>query len=594
MTTRRIILIALAALLLVGFGNFAWNSYQTRSSLARVAKGEAEAEAGVRQLMARGVLFDALQGGAPPKTRLNAIAALTALAEGGKDEAAFKQLLQMLKDPDTEAAEEKKHPVRDAAKDAVAKIGPQYPDLLLDAAKDPDKNIQEQSRAALKQIGAPMKEQMAARLGDGALRVPLGDILAGIGPETVPLIAPYLAPAELDKFKDKPDDLAKAKIQLIEILGKFKVPEAARPMLPFRDDPDPNVRRAVVTSLANIADPIGAPVLIAALTDPNTDASARAAAAGALGGIGTPEANAAMAKALTDYDNSVANAAAAGLRRAGDSAAGAIRQALQNADPAVRARAAEAAGGQRTVGLAASALKDPDPRVRAQAAESFANILSEANAIRAALRKLATETSTEERMAAVRGLQTRSALNEVLRPGAPSAARANAVAALRETAQAQKDDKAREPFLKVVERLTDPAIAAREQAAAPLTNGADPAVIAPLVATLRDADGTVAAAAQAGLVRIGEPVVPSLVTLLSGNETQAYYASQALAQIGGAAVAPLLEVARPGKPGARWAAITLGDIRDARAVEPLRALAASGDPDTAHAASTALARVREG
>ncbi len=595
MTTRRIILIVVAVLVLFGIGNFAWNGYQTRSSLALVANGGEPAQKGVQQLMARGVLFDALQGGAPPKTRLNAIEALAALAEGGKDEAAFKQLLQMLKDPDTESAEQKTHPVRDAAKNAVAKVGVDYPDILLDAAKDPDRNIQEQSRNALRQIGAPMKEKMAARLGDGALRAPLGDILAGIGPDTIPLIAPYLGEAELAKFKDKPDDLTSAKIQLIEILGKFKTPEAARPIVPFRNDENPNVRRAVVTALSNIADPVGAPVLIAALTDAESDASARAAAAGALGSIGTPEANAAMAKALSDYDIAVAEAAAAGLRRAGDSAAGAVAQALKNADPAVRARAAEAAGGQRTTALAAQALKDPDPGVRIRAAESLARILADANAARRELARLASSASMEEKIAAVRTLQTRGALIEVLRPGAPPASRTGAVAALQAMADAQETDAAKEPILKVIARLNDPAVAAAERGVTPLADGMRPEAFAPLLAALRDPDGAVAATARAGLVTIGEPVVPSLVALLANaDDTLAYYASQALAQIGTPAVPALLNLAQPGKAGARWAAITLGGIGDPRAAAPLESLAKSPDPDTANAAATALARVREG
>ena len=75
MNTRRIILIVVVVLLVFGIGNFAWNAAQTRSQLAQVASKEAAAQdEGVRRLMARGVLFDALQGGAPPQTRLDAIA----------------------------------------------------------------------------------------------------------------------------------------------------------------------------------------------------------------------------------------------------------------------------------------------------------------------------------------------------------------------------------------------------------------------------------------------------------------------------------------------------------------------------------------
>ncbi|MBC8102170.1 MAG: HEAT repeat domain-containing protein, partial [Cytophagales bacterium] len=454
---------------------------------------------GVRNLIARGVLFDALQGGAPPQTRLAAIAALGRISAGGKEPAAFKELLQMLKDPDTESAEKKTHPVRDSAVATVAKVGAAYPDLLVPAANDPDANIKAQSQAALKVIGAPLQTAMAAKLGDSGLRAPLGDILSTIGPQTIPLIAPYLK-APLLKDED-----SAAKIQLIEVMGKFKTAEAATAILPFAKDTDPNVRRSVVTSLANIGDPAGAPVLIAALKNMGADASARAAAAGALGAIATPEANAAMGTALTDYDLSVASSAGAGLRRAGDAAQTVIAQALLSTNPYVRTRAAEAAGGLSVPALAERALaSDKDPDVRVAAARSVGDVLI-----------------------------------------------------------AQKN--------------------------------ASPAALAPLLEALSDPNGSVADAAADQLGRIGLPAVAPLTTrLASGNDTVAYYASQALGGVGKPAVDGLLILAQPGKPAARWAAITLGDIGDARATPQLRALAASPDADTAYAATAALAKVRPG
>ena len=393
--------------------------------------------------------------------------ALKRLSDGGKNPDAFKQLLQMLKDPDTESAEAKTHPVRDAAKDAVASVGTAYPDILLDAAKDPDGNIRDQSRAALKQIGAPLQDNMAARLGDGALRAPLGDILAGIGPQTIPLIAPYLQADKLPPA-DKIDDLNTAKTQLIEIMGKFSTPEAAEAIIPFRADENPNVRRSVVTSLANIADPVGAPVLIAALQDPNADATARAAAAGALGAIATPEANAAMETALSDYDLSVASAAGAGLKRAGDKAANSIAQALTSPTPSVRALAADAAGGMRTTDYAVQALSDADAAVRANAADSIGEVLSRSQTVRDALNQLANASDDKAKIAGLQAVQARSALMEVLRPGAPAGALPNALAALRAQSAEAKDEAAKKPFADLTAKLSDPRPAKRgkSQAAA--------------------------------------------------------------------------------------------------------------------------------
>jgi HEAT repeat protein len=592
--TRKIILLVLGILVLVGIGNFALNAFQTRSQLALIdSKDTGQQEAGVKALMDRGVLFDALQGGAKPEIRLAAIQTLKRMAEGGKNEAAFKQLLQMLKDPDTESAEKKTHPVRDAAKDAVAAVGTAYPEQLLDAAKNPDKNIQEQSRNALKQIGAPLKEQMAKRLDDGGLRAPLGDTLASIGPETIPLIAPFISPSGLEKFKDKPDDLRNAKIQLIEILGKFKVTEAALPILPLKDDEDPNVRRAVITSLANIGDPVGAPVLIAALNDTNTDATARTAAAVALGAIASPEANAAMLKALSDYDSDVASSAAEGLRRAGDKAATYIAQALTDPDANVRRLGVEAAGGMRTPALVVKAFADTDLAVREEAVLALSDILARANSIRAELGRLATATVLEEQEKAFRALQTRGAVLELLRPGSPAVARTNAIAMLNAKIASAKDDKERKPFEEVLTKLTDASVVASEAKASPLPNPADPTVLNPLLKALREKEGNIAANATLGLGRLGQSAVSALTPLLADpDQTVAYLASSALVTIARPAVDTLLTLAQEGKPAARWAAITLGDIGDNRAVPVLETLAQSSDPDTAYAASTALAKVK--
>lgn len=594
MTTRRIVLYVLAGLLLLGIGNFAFNAVTTRRQLGLVAsKDPKQQEEGVKGLMARGVLFDALQGGAPPATRLAAIASLQRLAGENKNPQAFKELIQMLKDPDTESAEAKTHPVRDAATAAVAAVGALYPDPLLNAAKDPDKSIQDESRKALKKIGAPLKEQMAARLGDGKLRAPLGDILSSVGPETVPLIVPYLSSEKLPPA-EKPDDVAKAKVELIETLGKFKVPEAATPIIPFKNDTDPNVRRTVVTSLSNIADPVGAPVLIEALQSPATDASARAAAAGALGQIATPEANRAMVEALDDYDLSVAEAAAAGLRRAGEKASTAIAASLANPAPAVRARVADAAGGMRTPTLAIRALSDADAGVRAQAAESLGEIIVRAGLIRVDLARLVQPDPVEQEKA-LRSLMTGGFEMELLRKGVDPAARASAVAALATLSAGEKNKNKQKEYNTLREKLEDPVVRAQEGQVAPLPEQ-NAAVMTPLLTALGDADGTVATNAATALSRIGAPAVSLLVARLTGAEgdTTAYFASQALQGVGAAAVDPLVSVVQQNGSGsgARWAAITLGEIGDARAAPALEGLRNAADPDTAAAAVRALAKVR--
>ncbi|MBC8141025.1 MAG: HEAT repeat domain-containing protein [Armatimonadetes bacterium] len=507
MTPRKYIGWGVLALFVLGIGNFAVGNLQTRGSLGKVEKGGAEADTGVRELMARNVLFDALQGGAAPKTRLNAIASLTASAKTGKNPESFTQLLQMLKDPDTEMIQEKTHPVRDAATAAVASVGTLYPDLLLDAAKNADGAIRDQSRAALTTIGAPLQTQMAARLEDAALRSPVGGILAGIGADTVGLVTPYLSPEALAKFKDKPDDLVAAKLQLIEIMGKYTVTDAATAVLPFENDPEPNVRRAVITALANIADPVGEPVLRKALANPETDASSRAAAAATLGAFGTVPANDAMVTALGDFDLAVADAAATGLGRAiktnEATARVAIERALASPDAAVRARAASATAAMTNPDLAKQALADTDAEVRMAGATALGAIL------------------------------TRRGVGAIM-----------------------------------------------------------PADAAPLIAALRDSTGAVAAAAQQALVSVGAPVVPAVAALLSDpQDTTAYYAVRTLSAIGAPSLPVLLTTAQAGKPGARWAAVTLGEIGDVSATPVLESLKNAPDAATAEAATDALAKI---
>jgi HEAT repeat protein len=495
MKTRQIVLGAMVIGLVIGIAMFVTSAVQTRTQLGQVSSTDvATQETGVKNLMDRGVLFDALQGGAQKETRLTAVDTLGRLAKGGKNPDAFKQLLQMLKDPDTESAELKTHPVRDKARDTVAAIGMDYPKELLDATADPDGNIKGQSLDAVKKIGAPLKDLMATRIGDGKYRAQMADALSAIGPETIPLIAPWMQKEEITK-----DDGAKT--NLIETMGKFKVAEAVTPVLAFAKDPNPNIRRAVVAALANIGQPGGANVLMEALTNQDTDATARAAAAGALGAIASPEANNAMLTALADYDLTVATAAAAGLKRASDAARPQIVQALSSPDASVRARAAEAAAGLKDVAPVTKALTDTDAKVRAVAATSLGEIL-----------------------------------------------------------------------------VKNPSLVA---AGLPALSNA-----------LADTDGTVAQNASEAMGRLKAIAVPTLLGKLTSSDTVAYHASQALISVGKDAVPALIALANPGNPAARWAAVTLGEIGDARAEGVLGTLKSSADADTASAAEIALAKVK--
>jgi HEAT repeat protein len=90
--------------------------------------------------------------------------------------------------------------------------------------------------------------------------------------------------------------------------------------------------------------------------------------------------------------------------------------------------------------------------------------------------------------------------------------------------------------------------------------------VAPLIDVLKDRRGDVREAAAAALVKIGSPAVPPLIAALRDRESVSI-AATALGQIGDArAIEPLIGAL---KGGIATAADALGQIGDARAVEPL-------------------------
>jgi len=467
LTPRRIVSAGLFLLLLAGIGNLALNGWRTRAALAGIKSADpTRQEQGVRALMARSALSETLRRGASAPMRITVVKTLGRLAESGSNPSAFTLLVGMLRDADPEAAGAG-HPVRDAATAQVTRLGARYPDLLFDAAKDPDVATHTQARAALVAIGPPLADQMAAHLGDAALRAPLGEILAGLGPQALPLIVPYLKPPLLTT-EDGP-----ARIQLLQILGRFRTPEAAQAMTPFADDPDPNVRRTVLTSLASIAAPGTTGALIAALNSQQTDASARVAVAVALGTIATPASTQALACVLGDADNTVVSAAVAALKRAGDPAEGAIATALADPAPRVREAAVSAAAGQTKPTLALRTLKqDLDASVRRAAARAAGDI---------ALRNAAARGS--------------------ILPALASALMQDREAGVADTAAVQ------------LARIGAPAIPA-------------------LTTLLANPEETIAFRSSNALARIGRPAVPSLLSLATPGDPAARWAAITLGRIG--------------------------------------------------------------
>jgi len=124
--------------------------------------------------------------------------------------------------------------------------------------------------------------------------------------------------------------------------------------------------------------------------------------------------------------------------------------------------------------------------------------------------------------------------------------------------------------------LKDPDPDVRASAARALGSPGNTAAIAPLTAALSDPEWRVVDAAVDGLSSLGVAAVPAvlgIVTDPAADTTARYQVSRALALMGrGALPALVAALSSPQPEIQRWAAISLGEIGDPRAVEPLQAL----------------------
>ncbi|HYR86514.1 MAG TPA: HEAT repeat domain-containing protein [Terriglobia bacterium] len=143
----------------------------------------------------------------------------------------------------------------------------------------------------------------------------------------------------------------------------------------------------------------------------------------------------------------------------------------------------------------------------------------------------------------------------------------------------------------LIESLGDPQRNVRLRATEALREMADARAVAPLIAALDDSDESVVQEAVGALGKLGdERAVAPLVARLGESS---YSIKSALNTIGGPAVDALTaRLHDPDKTVRNAAAEVLGEIRDTRAIEPLRQLM-DGEPDEAvrRTAAYALARI---
>ena len=152
--------------------------------------------------------------------------------------------------------------------------------------------------------------------------------------------------AALDKYfayliKSLRDPDAPSRIKAAQVLGDHGDPRAVEALGEALGDPDAGVRQQATIALSKLGAP-ALDALVAALRDPDKDV--RQFAAKALGQVGDPRGAAGLVIALRDIHLDVRSQAAFALSRIGAPAVETLVNALQDADPNVRANAARILG----------------------------------------------------------------------------------------------------------------------------------------------------------------------------------------------------------------------------------------------------------
>jgi len=477
-----------------------------------------------------------------PGTRSQAINALSAY----KSDYAIGRLIR------TAADRRQDWPTRNAAADALEKIGPPAIEPIFRAAfyecpawvayipwfRTTDDTAQSIEFRLLGRRFSPAESVILARLtSDRDRNVRMGTIrvLGENGDPDTALQA--LAPL----VSDTDDDVRKA---AVEALGATRKPAAVPLLLPALEDPNETIREQAVWSLRRLRVPSAVDAIIPLLRDPSVEV--RSVAADTLGGFCDPRAVEPLIETCRDQDQWVRVDAVRALGLIGgeralealiDMAADAkselgeiasalgytrdsravepLAHLLVNDDAQVRVNAAEAlgwiarTGDKHMVAPLVTALLDNDWSVRTAAAESLGLTKDPA-----AVEPLMTLVETS----GPRPGQTRLPSYDVLYSGGPSStpadasivedARVNAAEALGEI----RDQSALEPLLAALDDASASVAAAAAHALGKLKN---PRALEPLLTALDHESIDVATAAARALGDLGDPAAgPALLALL--------------------------------------------------------------------------------
>ena len=417
---------------------------------------------------------------------------------------------------------------------------------LRDLSKDQFKPVRDRATLALAKIGDANPANLAEFLnglkdGDNYIRkatmTALTDPKIGIGPKpgVCEAIAAYMQ--KESAARGPGGDVLSS--PTFAANGANKV--AVAPLIAQLNDADEGVRSGAAEALGKIGDPAAVPKLIEMKAKDTPQA--QRVAIGALALIASPSCEAALTEAVA---NPAANSEA-------------------------RSQAAVGLGKIRSASAIATLVKtlsDDDLKIRSSAVTALARAARP------------TDNGPANPIAL-------SALDGALRGGSSEGARIGAAQALQIIAAPQSN-----PDLFALLNTQNSAPSLRAAAAKALGFTGNQAAVNPLIAALRDPDGSVNLAARDALAAIGPDAADALLTATKQNGPVALYASQALARLGTSAL-PTLEKATESADTTtqRWAAVALGELGVAEARPVLLKLAGSPNADVAFVANEQLNRI---
>lgn len=478
---------------------------------------------------------------------------------------------------------------------------------ILPFLKDRDLDVRTQAMRRLVEIGEPAVDPLLAALGDESTRWPASGALLNIG-------APAVRKTVLAvKHRDPA-----VRRGALFILQQMEVTSAAPSIQAALADPDVSVQVQAIRAVAHFRGD-GALRLLLEKVDTGYPPPVRDAAIEALAGLGAE----ALPSLRSLYVQSGGEMRVAAVRALGGTGTREgmeiVRSALSDPSALVRyyaCRSLADAGDTDSAGAVAALLGDPDPAVREAAGEACARMPEAAEKALFGLLRRGTPVQKIEAATAIRKAAYRPAvplLAEVIRDPLPEV-RLSAAAALMVLSGPEvvetllnglRDPQIRWVCILGLRQVGTPAVPPllRRTADAELNfwkqhvlAGMGETAIEGCVETLERAkDAGTRSAALCTLEQIRDAQAAWPVVRMLGDPQVGEVAVFLAARMGQVAVEPLLLTLLDENRDARIRAATaLGEMKEPRAVTPLREMSRDPDPDVRNAASKALQRIDPG